>query len=211
MSSHSSKSPEIAGTWAVKHCLSFWWHAWMVVVVAGCALVQGCNGAIFRIKPGDLDHSGPWVGQNVRMLRISVRKPCVALLRTPRMFSLSDDLECAWKGFWTPLLDISLPRRSSMTSTWAVQTRPWEWHKQRRLWLPRSVWKLRQFSLGFSGIVTCYSCQGLGTFQKGEWHPRIRERSWIFSSKTAPAFLRSSDPLHRRPNKGRERCRCTPC
>ena len=40
-------------------------------------------------------------------------------------------------------------------------------------------------------------CQGLGIFQQGEWllenPPRLRERSWIFSSETATAFLSFSD------------------
>ena len=40
-------------------------------------------------------------------------------------------------------------------------------------------------------------CQGLGTFRQGKWllenRPRLWERSWIFSSETATAFLSSSD------------------
>ena len=49
----------------------------------------------------------------------------------------------------------------------------------------------------FSGIMKCYSCQGLGGFLEGRWlrvnRPRARERSWIFSSETATAFLSSSE------------------
>ena len=42
----------------------------------------------------------------------------------------------------------------------------------------------------------CYPCQGSGAFRQGKWlenRPRLRERSWIFSSKTATAFLSFSD------------------
>ena len=45
----------------------------------------------------------------------------------------------------------------------------------------------------FSGSTECYTCQGLGTFRQGRWllenRPRLRERSWIFSSETATALL----------------------
>ena len=45
----------------------------------------------------------------------------------------------------------------------------------------------------FSGSTKCYPCQGLGISRQGksllENRPRLRERSWIFSSETATAFL----------------------
>ena len=44
-------------------------------------------------------------------------------------------------------------------------------------------------------------CRGLGIFRQGKWllenRPRLWERSWIFSSETATAFLSFS-----------EKCRC---
>ena len=48
----------------------------------------------------------------------------------------------------------------------------------------------------FSGSAKCYPCQGLGICRQGKrllenW-PRLRERCWTFSSKTATAFLSSS-------------------
>ena len=50
--------------------------------------------------------------------------------------------------------------------------------------------KFRRWS---SGSTKCYLCQRLGTFRQGKWllenRPLLRERSWIFSSETATAFL----------------------
>ena len=72
----------------------------------------------------------------------------------------------------------------------------------RRLWLPRiPCWKSFPRCLKirhrFSGRTKCYPCQGLGIFRQGKWmleiRPRLRERSWIFSSETATAFLSFSD------------------
>ena len=54
----------------------------------------------------------------------------------------------------------------------------------------RRCWKILH---RFSGSTKCYPCQGLGIFRQGKWllenWPRLRERSWIFSSETATAFL----------------------
>ena len=49
----------------------------------------------------------------------------------------------------------------------------------------------------FSGSTKCYPCQGLRIFRQGKlllenW-PSLRERSWIFSSETATAFLSFSE------------------
>ena len=48
-------------------------------------------------------------------------------------------------------------------------------------------------SCPISGCTRCYPCQGLGIFRQGKWllenRPRLRERSWIFSSESATAFL----------------------
>ena len=52
---------------------------------------------------------------------------------------------------------------------------------------------LEKFLPPFSGSTKCDPCQGLGIFQQGKWllenRPRLRERSWIFSSETATAVL----------------------
>ena len=70
----------------------------------------------------------------------------------------------------------------------------------------RRCWKILP---RFSGSTKCYACQGLGTFRQGErllenW-PRLRERSWIFSSKTATAFLSFSDTGTTAENRCREK------
>ena len=48
-----------------------------------------------------------------------------------------------------------------------------------------------------SGSTKCYPCQGLGIFRQEKWllenWPRLRERSWIFSSETATTFLSFSE------------------
>ena len=58
----------------------------------------------------------------------------------------------------------------------------------------RRCWKILP---RFSGSTKCYPCQGSGIFRQGKWllenRPRLRERSWIFSSETATAFLSFSE------------------
>ena len=58
----------------------------------------------------------------------------------------------------------------------------------------RRCWKMIP---RFSGSTKCYPCQGLRIFRQEKWPledwPRLRERSWIFSSETATAFLSSSE------------------
>ena len=51
----------------------------------------------------------------------------------------------------------------------------------------------------------CYPSQGLGSFRQGKWllenRPRLRERSWIFSSETATALLSFSAPNRNKPTQ----------
>ena len=65
----------------------------------------------------------------------------------------------------------------------------------------------RKMAAGKSAPPSCYPCQGLGIFRQGkrllENRPRLLERSWIFSSKTATAFLSFSEET--RPKKSREK------
>ena len=67
----------------------------------------------------------------------------------------------------------------------------------------RRCWKIIH---RFSGSTKCYPCQGLGIFRQVKWllenRPRLRERSWIFSSETATAFLSFSESNRLKANQG---------
>ena len=69
----------------------------------------------------------------------------------------------------------------------------------------------------FSSSTKCYPCLGLGTSRQEKWllenRHRLRERSWIFSSETATAFLSFSEQfsLDGRRCRRTRRERCSPC
>ena len=63
--------------------------------------------------------------------------------------------------------------------------------------LPENLSAAGKFCTDFPAARNAIPAQGLGIFRQGKWllenRPRLRERSWTFSSETATAFLSSSE------------------